>query len=270
MPPTPPITSRCRTAQPDPEARGHRLPHPLPTPPRRPEPLDAIGTGQPRTRHPPRPAASPSWSPPPSPNSKPPPATRITATGTMIPMDELITMAAQLLPLPADLRQRHRPTDPGLLPRPTLRQRRPMARTIRPRPRLHPTPLRQIRRRLPSPPQPRLRRQRPNQRRPHEPGLLPRPSPSRTPAPGTPTCATATPTGHHPRQYPRKTANHQRLPPPRTLPTRIPSRRQRRRSKPSGLVQAQPRIRPDVGTPVPAVTSTCSTSGTGFTEVPRN
>ncbi len=32
----------------------------------------------------------------------------------------------------------------------------------------------------------------------------------------------------------------------------------------------QPRIRPDVGTPVPAVTRTCSTSGTGFTDVPRN
>ncbi len=30
----------------------------------------------------------------------------------------------------------------------------------------------------------------------------------------------------------------------------------------------QPRMRPDVGTPVPAVTSTCSTSGTWFTEVP--
>ena len=32
----------------------------------------------------------------------------------------------------------------------------------------------------------------------------------------------------------------------------------------------QPRMRPDVGTPVPAVTRTCSTSGTGFTDVPRS
>jgi hypothetical protein len=31
-----------------------------------------------------------------------------------------------------------------------------------------------------------------------------------------------------------------------------------------------PRIRPEVGTPVPAVTSTCSTSGTGLTDVPRS
>ncbi len=34
--------------------------------------------------------------------------------------------------------------------------------------------------------------------------------------------------------------------------------------------KAHPRMSPDVGTPVPAVTSTCSTSGTGFTEVPRS
>ena len=33
---------------------------------------------------------------------------------------------------------------------------------------------------------------------------------------------------------------------------------------------AQPRMSPDVGTPVPAVTNTCSTSGTWFTEVPRS
>ena len=31
-----------------------------------------------------------------------------------------------------------------------------------------------------------------------------------------------------------------------------------------------PRINPDVGTPVPAVTSTCSTSSTWLTDVPRS
>ena len=34
--------------------------------------------------------------------------------------------------------------------------------------------------------------------------------------------------------------------------------------------ETQPRISPEVGTPVPAVTSTCSTSGTWLTEVPRS
>jgi hypothetical protein len=37
-----------------------------------------------------------------------------------------------------------------------------------------------------------------------------------------------------------------------------------------GAGMHQPRINPDVGTPVPAVMSTCSTSGTGLTDVPRN
>ena len=37
-----------------------------------------------------------------------------------------------------------------------------------------------------------------------------------------------------------------------------------------GTGRPQPRIRPEVGTPVPAVTSTCSTSGTGLTDVPRS
>jgi hypothetical protein len=36
------------------------------------------------------------------------------------------------------------------------------------------------------------------------------------------------------------------------------------------VARRQPRINPEVGTPVPAVTNTCSTPSTWLTEVPRN
>jgi Iron-containing alcohol dehydrogenase len=88
---------------------------------------------------------------------------------------------------------------------------------------------------LPSPSQPRLRRQRPDQRRSDGVGLLPGPPPGRIRRLEHP---------HAQRQHRMDTAQplstkhpcHQRLPPSRTLPTRIPSRR-RRPPTPGGLAQ---------------------------------